>query len=156
MDHTIIFQTITVDGASAAPAATGTSSILDLIISGLSSRSAAGQISGAAPTSAIPTNSTTQPTISLSTTLTLSSSLVPGTITVGTDVATPSSTPSELTTASTLSPIAPPSTSVYTTGIYIALGLFLFFGGLCALATSPAISTAVKAFFQRRTREQEQ
>ncbi|KIW65153.1 hypothetical protein PV04_07434 [Phialophora macrospora] len=153
MDHTIVFQTITVGDSSAPPAAIGTSSILNSFISGPSSSSAAGQISSSTLSSAIPTNSATLSMAPLSTDLTLNFPLLPGTITISTDIISSFSTPSKLTSTSTLSTISPPPASVYTTGIYIALGLFLFFGVLCALVTSPAIATAAKPFFKRRTQQ---
>ncbi|EXJ74376.1 uncharacterized protein A1O5_02672 [Cladophialophora psammophila CBS 110553] len=60
------------------------------------------------------------------------------------------------TSASVNTTITSPPSSAYTTGIYIALGIFLFFGIMCALVTSPVTATAIKGLLGRRGRAREQ
>ncbi|KIW83266.1 hypothetical protein Z517_02511 [Fonsecaea pedrosoi CBS 271.37] len=67
-----------------------------------------------------------------------------------------SPTSSDSTASSAVNNLVSPPSSAYTTGIYIALGIFLFFGILCALVTSPAIANAVKGLFRRGGRATEQ
>ena len=58
--------------------------------------------------------------------------------------------------ASALGTVDPPPASAYTTGIYIALGVFLFFGVLCAFVTSPAMVASVKKFFRLEQPQEQQ
>ncbi|OAL31142.1 hypothetical protein AYO20_08377 [Fonsecaea nubica] len=67
-----------------------------------------------------------------------------------------SPTSSDSTASSAVNNLVSPPSSAYTTGIYIALGIFLFFGILCALVTSSAIANAVKGLFRRGGRATEQ
>ncbi|OQU93892.1 hypothetical protein CLAIMM_00345 [Cladophialophora immunda] len=69
---------------------------------------------------------------------------------------TSSPTSTASSTSSTVNTLASPPSSAYTTGIYIALGIFLFFGILCALVTTPITANTIKGVFRRRGRASEQ
>jgi hypothetical protein len=145
MDHTISFQTITLGDT------TQTSNPSEPLVSGVSFTSIA--IPTSYPTvSVISTVFTAPSEVSQSTAVNSTSSSA----IINTNSIPTFSSASASAEPTNLSPYTAPPASVYTTGIYIALGLFVFFGTLCALVTSPAIAKAVKAYVGRRTRRSEQ
>ncbi|OAP63832.1 hypothetical protein AYL99_03059 [Fonsecaea erecta] len=73
------------------------------------------------------------------------SSLSPTSLNFSTSTSTPTST-------SAVNTLASPPSSAYTTGIYIALGIFLFFGVLCAFVTSHISANTIKGLFHRGER----
>ncbi|KIW92221.1 uncharacterized protein Z519_07205 [Cladophialophora bantiana CBS 173.52] len=90
--------------------------------------------------------------LSMTTVLTSSPLLFPPTV----SFSSPSPSTETSTSASVNTTITSPPSSAYTTGIYIALGIFLFFGVMCALVTSPVTANAIKGVRGRRGRAREQ